>query len=88
MYRITAGKARAHMGEDRKMYKDLVGKPEGKRPLGRLGNRWEDGIRMDHREIVWGGGGVVDWIRLAQDRVRLWAVVNAVMNLQFLAPWS
>jgi hypothetical protein len=65
MYRITAGQARAHMGEDRKMYKDLVGKPEGKRPLGRLGHRWEDGIRMDHREIVWVGGGIgFDWLRI------------------------
>jgi hypothetical protein len=53
------------MGEERKVYKVLVGKPEGKRPLGRPRRRWEDGIRMDLREIGLGG---VDWIRLAQDR--------------------
>jgi hypothetical protein len=64
----------ARMGEERKVYKVLVGKPEGKRPLGRPSRRWEDGIRMDLREIGW---GVVDWIRLAQDRDRWRAVVNA-----------
>jgi hypothetical protein len=53
------------MGERRKLYKVLVGKPEGKRPLGRPSRRWEDGIRMDLRDIGLGG---VDWIRLAQDR--------------------
>jgi hypothetical protein len=74
------------MGEERKLYKVLVGKPEGKRPLGRPRCRCKDGIRMDLREI--GLGGVVDWIRLAQDRDRWWAVVNAVMNLRVLAPWS
>jgi hypothetical protein len=52
------------MGEERKVYKVLVGKPEGKRPLGRPRRRWEDGIRMDLREIVWKG---VDCIRLVQD---------------------
>jgi hypothetical protein len=51
------------------MYKILVGKPEGKRPLGRPRRRWEDGIRMDLREI---GLGSVDWIRLAQDRDWWW----------------
>jgi hypothetical protein len=45
------------MGEERKVYKVLVGKPEGKRPLGRPRHRWEDGIRMDLREICLGGGG-------------------------------
>jgi hypothetical protein len=55
------------MGKERKVYKVLVGKPEGKRPLGRPRRRWEDGIRMDLREI---GFGDVDWIRLAQDRDR------------------
>jgi hypothetical protein len=49
------------MGEERKMYKVLVGKPEGKRPLGRQRHRWEDAVRMDLREIGSGGGGV-DWI--------------------------
>jgi hypothetical protein len=72
------------MGEERKVYKVLVGKPEG-RPLGRPRRRWDDGIRMDLREI---GLGVVDWIRLAQDRDRWRAVVSAVMNLRVLAPRS
>jgi hypothetical protein len=49
------------MGEERKVYKVLVGKPEGKRPLGRPRRRWEDGIRMDITEIGWG----VEWIQLA-----------------------
>jgi hypothetical protein len=48
----------AHMGEERKMYKLLVGKPEGKRPLRRLRHRWEDGIRMDLEKIAWGVCGV------------------------------
>jgi hypothetical protein len=73
------------MGEERKVYKVLVGKPEGKRPLGRPRRRWEDGIRMDLREIVLGG---VDWIRLSQDRDRCRAVVSAVMKLRVLAPRS
>jgi hypothetical protein len=59
--------------------------PEGKRPLGRPRRRWEDGIRMDLREI---GSGAVDWIRLVQDRNRWRAVVSAVMNLRVLAPRS
>jgi hypothetical protein len=73
------------MGEERKVYKVLVGKPEGKRPLEIPRRRWEDGIRMDLREI---GLGDVGWIRLAQDRDRWRAVVSAVMNLQVLAPRS
>jgi hypothetical protein len=56
------------MGEEIKAYKVLVGKPDGKRPLGRPRRSWEDGIRMDLREIGLGGG--VDWIRLSQDRDR------------------
>jgi hypothetical protein len=75
----------ACMGEDRKVYKVLVGKPEGKSPLGRPWCRWEYGIRMDLREIGLGG---VDWIRLAQDRDRWRAVVSEVMNLRVLAPLS
>jgi hypothetical protein len=75
----------ARMGEERKMCKVLVGKREGKRPLGRPRRRWEDGIRMDLREI---GFGDVDWIRLAQERDRWRAVVSAVMNLRVLAPRS
>jgi hypothetical protein len=58
-----------------------VGKPEGKRQLERPRRRWEDGIKMDLREIGWG----VEWIHLAQDRDRWLAVVNAVMNLCVLA---
>jgi hypothetical protein len=73
------------MGEERKVYKVLVGKYEGKRPLGRPRHRWEDGVRMDLREI---GLGYVDWILLAQDRDRWRAVVSAVMNLRVLAPQS
>jgi hypothetical protein len=73
----------ARMGEERKLYKVLVGKPEGKRPLGRQRRRWEDGIRMDLRETGLGG---VDWIRLSQDRDRWQAVVSAVMNRRVLAP--
>jgi hypothetical protein len=72
------------MGEDRKVYRVLMGKPEGKRPLGRPRRRW-DGIRMDLREIGWGS---VDWIQLAQDRDRWRDLVNTVMNLQVLAPRS
>jgi hypothetical protein len=53
------------MGEERKVYRVFMGKPEGKRPLGRPRHRWEDGIRMDLREICRG----VDWIQLAQDQV-------------------
>jgi hypothetical protein len=73
------------MGEERKVYKVLVGKPEGKSPPGRPRRRREDGIRMDLREIGW---EIVDWIRLAQDRDRWRAVVSAVMNLRVLAPRS
>jgi hypothetical protein len=75
----------ARMGEERKVYKVLVGKPEGKKPLGRPRRRWEDGIRMDLRETGLVG---VDWIRLSQDRDRWRAVVSAVMNLRVLAPRS
>jgi hypothetical protein len=73
------------MGEERKEYKVLVGNPDGKRPLGTPRRRWENGIRMDLREI--GLGGVV-WIRLAQDKDRWRAVVSAMMNLRVLAPRS
>ena len=71
----------ARMGEWRGVYSVLVGKPEGKRPLGRPRRRWEDNIKMDLQEVgLWG----MDWIELAQDRDRWWAFVNAVMNLRFL----
>jgi hypothetical protein len=75
----------ARMGEEKNVYRVLMGKPEGKRPLGRPGHRWEDGIRMDLREIAWGS---VDWIQLAQDRYRWQPLVNMVMNLRVLAPRS
>jgi hypothetical protein len=55
------------MGEGIKVQRVLVGKPEGKRPLGRPSRRWEDEIKMELREIGWGG---VEWIQLAQDRDR------------------
>jgi hypothetical protein len=73
------------MGEERNVYKVLVGKLEEKRPLGTPRRRWEAGIRMDLRETGLGGE---DWIRLAQDRDRWRAVVSAVMNLRVLAPRS
>jgi hypothetical protein len=66
-------------GEKRNAYRILVGKPDGKRPLGRHRRRWEDNIRMDLREIGWSG---TDWIDLAQDREQWRALVNMVMNLQ------
>jgi hypothetical protein len=75
----------ARRGEEKNVYRVLTGKPEGKRPLERPRRRWEDGIRMDLREIDWGS---VDWIQLAQDRDRWWALVNKVMNLRVLAPRS
>jgi len=65
------------MGESRGVYRVLVGKPEGKRPLGRVRRRWEDTIEMDSQEVGYGG---MDWIYLTQDRDRWRAVVNAVMN--------
>jgi hypothetical protein len=74
-----------HMGEERNVYRVLIGKPEGKRPLERQRRRWEDGIRMDLREIGWGS---VDCIQLTQDRDRWRALVNTVMNLRVLAPRS
>jgi hypothetical protein len=69
-------------GEERKVYKVLVGKPEGKRPLGRPRHRWQDGIRKDLREIGWGS---VEWIHLVQDRDQWQSLVNTVMNLRVLA---
>jgi hypothetical protein len=68
------------MGEKRKVYRLLVGKPEGKRPLGRKRRSWIDKIQMDLLKIGFGG---VDWIGLAQDRYRWRALVNSVMNLRF-----
>jgi hypothetical protein len=67
------------MGERRGAYRALAGKPEGRRPLGRPRRRWEVNIKMDLREVRWGG---MDWINLAEDRDRWRALVNAVMNLR------
>jgi hypothetical protein len=78
----------ARMGEDRIVYRVLVGNPEGRRPLGRLRRRWEVGIKMDLRKIGLGGRGGVECTHPAQDRDRLRAAVNAVMNLRVLAPRS
>jgi hypothetical protein len=75
----------ARMGEERNVYRVLMGKPEGKRPLETPRHRWENGIRMDLREIGWGS---IDWIQLAHDRDRWRALVNTVMNLRVLAPRS
>jgi hypothetical protein len=75
----------ARMGEERNVYEALMGKPEGKRPLGRPKLRWEDRIRMDLKETGWGS---VDWIQLAQDRDRWRVLVNMVMNLRVLGPRS
>jgi hypothetical protein len=61
-------------------YSVLVGKPEGNRPLGRPGRRWEDNIKIDLKEISW---EVVHWIDLVQDTDNSWDLVNKVMNLQF-----
>jgi hypothetical protein len=67
------------MGEKRNACRILVGKPKGKRPLGRPRRRWVDYIKMDLREIGWDG---MDWIHLAQDRDLWRALVNTVMNLR------
>jgi hypothetical protein len=69
----------ARIGEKRNVYRLLVGKPEGKRPLGRPRRRWMDNIKMDLSEI---GLSVVDWTGLAQDTYRWRALVKAVMNLR------
>jgi hypothetical protein len=67
------------MGEERVMHRVLVGKPEGKKPLGRPRRRWEDNIKIDSQEV---GGGRGDWIKLAQDRDRWRALVSTVKNLR------
>jgi hypothetical protein len=63
----------------RNVYKNVIGKPEGKRPLRTLRRRWEDNIRTDLREVGW---EVVEWINLAQDRDQCRALENTVMNLR------
>jgi hypothetical protein len=67
------------MGEKRFAYRILVGRPEGRRPLGKLRRRWKDNIKMYLQDVGWG----MDWIELAQDRDRWRTLVNAVMN-----PWG
>jgi hypothetical protein len=67
------------MGEGRGVYRVSVGKPEGKRPLGRPRRRWEDNIKADLQEVGCGG---MDWIELVKDRDRWRALVNAIMNLR------
>jgi hypothetical protein len=66
------------MRESKGAYRVLVGKPKGRRPLGRHRHRWEDNIKMDLREVGWG----IDWMDLAEDRETWRAVVNAIMNLR------
>jgi hypothetical protein len=67
------------MGERRGIYRVLVGKPEGKSPLGRPRHRWEDNMKMELQEVGYGG---MDWIELAQDRDRWQALVNVVVNVR------
>jgi len=69
----------ARIEEGRGVYRVLVVKSEGKRPLGRPRRRWEDNVKMDHQEVGCGG---MDWIELAQERDRWRALVNAIMNLR------
>jgi hypothetical protein len=69
----------ARMGEERGVFRLLVGRPKGKRPLGRPRRRWEDNIKLDLREIGIDGA---NWIRLAQDRIQWRAIANLVMSLR------
>jgi hypothetical protein len=69
------------MGEERGVYRVLVGKPEGRRPLGRPRHRWEDNIKMDLQEV---GGGRGDWRELSQDRDGWRALVSTVKNFRVL----
>ena len=69
----------ARMGEGRGVHRVLVGKPEGKRPLGRPRRRWEDNVKMDLQEV---GGGAGAWMELDQDRERWRALVSKVMNFR------
>jgi hypothetical protein len=73
------GRACSTNGEKRNAYRILVGKPEGKRPLGRPSCRWAGNIKMDLRKIGWDG---MNWIGLAQDRDQWRALVNTIMNLR------
>ena len=69
----------ARIGDERGVYRVLLGKPKGRRPLGRSRRRWVNNIRMDLQEV---GCGYMDWIGLAQDRDRWWTLVSAVTNLR------
>jgi hypothetical protein len=69
----------AHMGEERGVHRVLMGKSDGKRPLGRHRHRWEDNIKMNLQEV---GSGCGDWMELAQDRDRWWALVSMVKSLR------
>ena len=73
------------MGEGRGVHRVLVGKPEGKRPLGRPRRRWDNNIKMDHQEV---GEGCGDWMELAQDRDRWRALVSTVRNLRVPKMWG
>ena len=77
--RLRLARHVARMGEGRGVYRILVGKPGGKRPLGKPRRRWEDNIKMDLQGVGYVG---MDWIELAQDRDRWRALVSAVMNLR------
>jgi len=79
------GGACSAYGERKGVYRVLVGKPEGKRPLGRPRRRWDDNIKMDLREVGCGG---MDWIELAQDRDRWRALVIAVKNVRVQKMWG
>jgi hypothetical protein len=70
----------ARLVDRRGVYRILVERPKGKRPLGRYRRMWQASIKMDRQEVGWGGIG---WIDLVEDRDRCWVLVNAVMNLQF-----
>jgi hypothetical protein len=71
----------AQMGEERGVYRDLVGKPDGKKPMGRPRRRCEDNIRMELQKVGCGG---MDWIDLAENRDMWWAVVNVVMRIRVI----
>ena len=75
----------ARMQQGRGVHRVLVGKPEGKRPLGRLRRRWEDNSKMDLQEV---GGACGDWMELAQDRDRWRALVSTVMYLRVPKMWG
>ena len=75
----------ARMGEGRGVHRVLVGKPEGKRPLGRPRRRWEVNIKMDLQEV---GGGYEDWMELSQDRDRWRALVSTVMDFRVPKMWG